>query len=526
MFTTNFPTPYTGNGNAVGQVSIIGDRIFAVDTQNGVTMAKIYTSTADVPPSITQQIGSNTVVEGGYIRLTMGANGTKPLNYQWYHEGTLIDGANTNFLNLTNVSITATGRYTVTVTNVAGTNTTQPGFLTVSPAYRSPVMAPLWNLEPGSRPWLTTDNNQRGIAFNAFTGHLLVVSRAPTTNIYILDAVTGADIGTLNVDPTVIVGGTFPINLIGVADDGSIYAANLTTGATGDPFKVYRWAYEDSSILPTEVYKGDPANSTGGTTSVRWGDDFDVRGYAPVQILVGSRLGSKASILSSPDGVVRFTQTPITTDAPDGALGLGIAFGAGDTFWARATATALRHIGFDPVTGSSTTLQTFGPSVFPSNIGPIAVDVTKNYLAGISIETPDNVRLFNIAELSQPPLPLDTKFFPTDNANANGTGSADFGPEHLFTLDSNNGIMAFLLQGPPTITCAPAKAVECGTAWTFDEPTTTDFCDAQIPVIIASTTANKLCGNTFTATRVWMATNTAFGSNLYTLLAGSSSSWV
>src|SRR6185503_19581904 len=106
-----------------------------------------------------------------------------------------------------------------------------------------------------------------------------------------------------------------------------------------------------------------------------------------------------------------FTSTTITTDAPDGSLGLGIAFGAGDTFWARATATALRQIGFDPNTGSGTTLHTYAPSVFPGNIGPIAVDVTKNYLAGIAIETPDNVRLFNIAELSQPPLALDTKFF-------------------------------------------------------------------------------------------------------------------
>jgi len=506
IFTTPFPPPAANNGNIVGEVQIAGDRIFAVDAQNGVLMAKIYASTAALPPAISQQIGSNTVVEGGYIKLSMSATGTKPLNYQWYHEGVLIDGANTNYLNLTNISITATGRYSVTVSNEAGTTNTQPGFLTVSPSYRSPVMAPLWNLEPGSRPWLTTDNNQRGIAFNAFTGHLLVVSRAPTTAIYILDAATGADVGTLNVDPSIIKGGTFTINLIGVADDRSIYAANLTTGAAADHFRVYRWAYEDSSLAPTLAYDGDPTGA--GGTSVRWGDDMDVRGYAPVQILVGSRAGSKAAVLSSPDGTTLFTSTPITTDAPDGSLGLGIAFGAGDTFWARATATALRNIGFDPVTGSSTTLHTYGPSVFPGNIGPIAVDVTKNYLAGISIETPDNVRLFNIAELSQPPLELDTKFFPTDNANANGTGSADFGPEHLFTLDSNNGIMAFLLQGPPTITCAPAKVVECGTAWTFDEPTTTDFCDAQIPVIIASTTTNKLCGNTFTATRVWMATNT------------------
>src|SRR5437870_793272 len=53
-------------------------------------------------------------------------------------------------------------------------------------------------LAPGSSPFLTTGNTERGLAFNPTTGHLLLVSRAGGNNIRILDATTGADLGALN----------------------------------------------------------------------------------------------------------------------------------------------------------------------------------------------------------------------------------------------------------------------------------------------------------------------------------------
>src|SRR5207302_742366 len=58
----------------------------------------------------------------------------------------------------------------------------------------------------------------------------------------------------------------------------------------------------------------------------------------------------------------------------------------------------------------------------------------------------------------------------------------------------------------PVITCANNKTVQCGTAWTFDPPTATDTCGTN-GIAIFSTTTNVTCGGTFSATRIWRATD-------------------
>src|SRR5438309_1171195 len=64
---------------------------------------------------------------------------------------------------------------------------------------RADDFQPLWKLGPGDRPYLTTDNTQRGVAYNPVTGHVLLVNRSGGTSVPILDAQTGADLGTLDV---------------------------------------------------------------------------------------------------------------------------------------------------------------------------------------------------------------------------------------------------------------------------------------------------------------------------------------
>src|SRR5688500_11270197 len=134
-----------------------------------------------------------------------------------------------------------------------------PLFLTVlallSLTARADTLEEAWRLAPGDRTYLTTDNTQRGIAFNPVTGHLLLVNRAGGLSIHVLDAATGEEIlddqgAAKLLDITGILGGTFAASMIGVTDDGVIYAANLTTdtqqatSGTG-PFKIYRWADEN-----------------------------------------------------------------------------------------------------------------------------------------------------------------------------------------------------------------------------------------------------------------------------------------
>src|SRR5262249_42420203 len=59
----------------------------------------------------------------------------------------------------------------------------------------------------------------------------------------------------------------------------------------------------------------------------------------------------------------------------------------------------------------------------------------------------------------------------------------------------------------PTITCVADKVVECGTAWAFDPPTASDLCGPAPQITKLGPVTNATCGNTFTATCTWRATD-------------------
>jgi hypothetical protein len=83
-------------------------------------------------------------------------------------------------------------------------------------------------------------------------------------------------------------------------------------------------------------------------------------------------------------------------------------------------------------------------SVLVANIG---VNDAGNLLAGIAIETPNNLRLYDVSTLTTDPLLLDWEFF-TPNAAGQATGNADFGNNRLYALNSNNGLLAMQLGWP------------------------------------------------------------------------------
>src|SRR6266850_2549303 len=65
----------------------------------------------------------------------------------------------------------------------------------------------------GGYTFLGTANNERGIGFG--NGHVYLVSRFGGNNVRILDSLTAADLGGLNV--TGISGGTFAVNMAGTS---------------------------------------------------------------------------------------------------------------------------------------------------------------------------------------------------------------------------------------------------------------------------------------------------------------------
>ena len=402
-------------------------------------------------PIIATQPQGQTVLQSGTATLSVGAHGSpQPLTYQWRFNGGIIAGATSRSLTLANVQLSAAGKYSVDVGKAIGTNQSSTAVVSVVTSRFSSVMTPLWSLAEGSRVYLTNDGSQGGIGYSPASGHLLLVSGAGGSNaIYVLDASTGAFLNTLNTDPSVITDGALALNLIGVADDGYIYAANLSTNLTAPNLKIYGWPDDVGDLAPVLVWAGDPGAGGGGGTD-RWGDSLAVRGSGSDFriILLGSYSGTLVSQIQPAFGPSSAPSGFNVTGASPGDFGLGFAFGAGDTLYSKNINGPLRHVqlDFNAITGMVLTSL----AVYP-NMGPIGVDPVNKLLAGISTETPDNLRLLDLSPPAGPPFNLDTEFFPTDNPNPNHTGSVTFGGGRVYALDSNNGLIALTLN----LACVP-----------------------------------------------------------------------
>jgi hypothetical protein len=183
------------------------------------------------------------------------------------------------------------------------------------------------------------------------------------------------------------------------------------------------------------IYSGDPGSGTGE----RWGDTMAVRGSgANTEILVGSRNGTNFAIINPNTLAV----TLISVDAANDSFGLGLAFGAGNTFYAKVNQGLLHHIDY-----SGAILHAYTNFALPISV--IGVSTSLGVLAGNAIENPDNLRLYSLADLNANPPPLDFAFYRHPSKFTGfGTGDIDFSSNRVFGLDENNGIIAWQVASP------------------------------------------------------------------------------
>ncbi len=467
----SFPAS-NANANGTGVAAIAGEDVFAVDTNNGLLGAKVEKSVVADPPTISTQPAGATVYAGGSITLAVAVQGTPPFAYAWRFNDTPLPGATGAQLVLTNLAAAQEGAYTVVVSNAAGTITSAIANLVIRAPLATGVLAPAWALNPGDRAYLSTDNTQRGLAYNPATGNLLVVSRSPANAVAVLDAATGAHRHFLRVtdgdELPVFVGGTLLVNMIGVSDDGVVYAANLVTDGTSAGLRLYRWDHDGPDAVPVAL-----PDVPDLAIAERWGDTFDVRGRgAGIQILLGTRglspqEGQKFAVLTAPDGVNFGARIFTVAEAPASAFGLGIAFGPGDTVFGTANGQPLVQAGFNLTDGSAALVRSHDPAAVPATVSFLAFDPATKRLAGVALETPDNVRLYDLADAANP-VALDQALILPEQPNVNGTGAVDFGGDRVYVLDTNHGLRAYRIQpgggaGPATL----AEARIVGGSFTF-----------------------------------------------------------
>jgi hypothetical protein len=109
-----------------------GSYTVVVGNAAGNTTSNAAALTVNVSAAISTQPISQTVNAGATATLTVAANGTAPLSYQWRKNGASISGATSGALTLTNVQPTDAGSYAVVVGNVAGNTTSNAATLTVN----------------------------------------------------------------------------------------------------------------------------------------------------------------------------------------------------------------------------------------------------------------------------------------------------------------------------------------------------------------------------------------------------------
>ena len=445
-----------GNGNGIAASDIGAGMAAGIDVNSGVVVATLSIVTNLPAAIISNPVDQTNVLAGGYVTFTAGASGNPAPTFQWYFTDTnslatnkiTWAAATSASLTLTNLSLTNAGFYSVAVTNSFGGATSRLASLVVVPSTLTTAVVPIWTKSVGDLFFLSANNTERGLGYNPVTGHLIVVSRTPTNGVHVLDAATGAYLRSLDMSAVNADGSLFPINLGGVADDGAVYVANLDAGTQ---YKIYRWADDSAATVATVAY--GPADPGVGD---RLGDNFAVRGAGTnTEILAASRNVTAVVLFNTTDGLT-FTPNVIdVTTQPAGFAGLGVAWGAGNTFWTKSSGFQFRHITYDLNAATNGLLQTFGAGQL-TDIA-LGVDPVNNFVASLVPNTaggvgprpiPDHIDLYDVNAIANgvaaEPTLLDQDFFKTDNLNANGTGAVvfDVAGGRLFALDSNNGLFA------------------------------------------------------------------------------------
>lgn len=220
------------------------------------------TLTVAAPPAILSQPLSQTVGVGSNLSLSVTANGTTPLAYQWWKDGGLLNLQTNASLNLTNVQTTDSGGYSVVLTNALGSVTSAvaavsviyyPPTITSQPVggiYLAGTNFSLSASGAGTPPfyWQWSTN---GVPIPGATGTVYAVNNAQTndsgaytvtlTNLWgsVTSSVAGVAVGYAPVIRQPPLSFTNSI--------GSSNAFGVTVGGS-EPFQ-YQWFKESTALL-------------------------------------------------------------------------------------------------------------------------------------------------------------------------------------------------------------------------------------------------------------------------------------
>jgi uncharacterized repeat protein (TIGR03803 family) len=108
-------------------------QVIVTSPWGSVTSSIATLSVIVLPPTITNQPASESVLYGGTANFVVGATGTPPLAYQWFFSTIPIPGATNSTLSVPNITLSSAGDYQVIVTSPWGSVTSSIATLSVIP---------------------------------------------------------------------------------------------------------------------------------------------------------------------------------------------------------------------------------------------------------------------------------------------------------------------------------------------------------------------------------------------------------
>ena len=161
--------------------------------------ATLTVNAAAVAPTITTQPASQTVTAGQTASFSVAATGTAPISYQWMKGGAPIAGATSSSYTTPATTTADTGsQFSITVSNSAGSVTSNAATLTVNPA----VVAPAITTQPASQTVIAGQTASFSVAATgtAPLSYQWMKSGAPiagaTSSSYTTPATTTSDSGS------------------------------------------------------------------------------------------------------------------------------------------------------------------------------------------------------------------------------------------------------------------------------------------------------------------------------------------
>jgi hypothetical protein len=245
------------------QTSQAGAYSVVVTNKAGSVTSSVAMLTIGIPPSITQQPASLTVVQGQDATFSVVADGDAPLNYQWRLNDAPVGGSTSSSYTVAGATIADTGNYDVVVANAFGSSTSVVAQLTVlvppsiltQPTNQTVVAGSSVSFQvsaSGTGPldyqWWFNSTNAVGTSTNVLT-----VTNAQAAQAGDYSVVVTNSAGSVTSSVAMLVIGMPP----SIAQEPSSLTvvqgqdATFAVSANGDAPLSYQWRYKGTLLIST-----------------------------------------------------------------------------------------------------------------------------------------------------------------------------------------------------------------------------------------------------------------------------------